>query len=171
MSAMKNDGISCHDESGDYKCHLGSCLGPEDTPTKVTDLMDVEISIRDAHVPDLDVYPTQGESDAFVVVSVVDKSEPSYEKNKILCYTHVVQDNAFPDWKGFTCKPMPMKKDAVLRFSVYDSDKPSPTPDTIGEAVEELGTLINSGITRLKLNHPEKKGNFYLNVNIAGKHH
>lgn len=171
MTTYADDGTSCHDSDG-YRCVFGQCRRNDDKfydEVNKLDLNQVEINIRSARVADRDPYPTQGESDAFVVVEVDSDGEPSFKNGDLICNTHVVQDNSRPRW-DFTCKPLPMKSSAMLRFVVYDSDKPDTSPQLLGIATQSLETLMNGGLQSLTLEQPNLSGGPYnLEVEVRGK--
>jgi hypothetical protein len=169
MTAYAQDGHSCHDLDG-YKCTLGKCHSPDDKLDDEirSDLNEVEIKIKSAFVADRDPYPTQGESDAFVMVEVASDGSPSFKDGEVLCYTHVVQDNSRPRW-NFSCRPQPMRTSAKLRFVVMDSDKPDTSPQLLGTATLALETLLNSGPQSLTLDQGTLSGGPYtLDVEVKG---
>lgn len=169
MTTYADDGNSCHDTDG-YRCVLGKCHSPEDKldDELKSELHQIEINIKSAHVADRDPYPTQGESDAFVLVEMVTDGSPSFKDGEVLCYTHVVQDNSRPRW-NFSCRPQPMRTSARLRFVVLDSDKPDTNPQLLGTAVLSLETLLNAGPQSLILDQSNLSGGPYtLDVEVKG---
>lgn len=170
MTTYAEEGNSCHDTDG-YKCVLGKCHSPEDRLDDEvrSDLNQVEIKIKSAHVADRDPYPTQGESDAFVLVEMVSDGSPSFRDGEVLCYTHVVQDNSRPRW-NFACRPQPMRPAARLRFVVLDSDKPDTSPQLLGTTTVTLESLLNAGPKSLTLDQGSLSGGPYsLEVEIKGE--
>lgn len=170
MTAYAEDGTGCHDADG-YRCVLGKCRSTDDKieDENKVDLNQIDISIKSAFVADRDPYPGQGESDAFVIVELESEDEPSYKKNDLICHTHVVQDNSRPRW-NFTCRPLPLKSSAKLRFVVYDSDKPDTEPQLLGSATQSLENAMNAGSLSLTLDQPALVGGpYYLEVEIRGK--
>lgn len=171
MTVFSDDGNSCRDAEG-YICVFGKCRLPEDKVTNEEirdDLHLVDIGVKSAYVADRDPYPTQGESDAFVVVEMVSGGEPTFKKGEVVCYTHVIQDNSYPKW-NFVCKPLPLSRSAKLRFVVLDSDKPDTNPQLLGSSVESLDSLMNVGSRSLTLNNADLSGGPYrLEVEITGK--
>ena len=167
LTAFVEDGHACHDTADSYTCALGKCR-PADFKVE-EDLNNVEINIKTAFVADRDPYPTQGESDAFVMVEVVSGGEPSFRDGEVICYTHVVQDNKRPVW-NFSCKPLPLKSSTKLRFVVLDSDKPDTDPQLLGTAVRTLDSLMNSGKKTLQLEQQKLSGGpYWLEVQVSGK--
>jgi len=170
MTSFVEDGTNCHDADG-YKCVLGKCHSPEDKLDDEiiqSDLNQIEIKIKSAHVADRDPYPTQGESDAFVLVEVVNDGSPTFKDGELICYTHVIQDNSRPRW-NFACRPPPIRTSARLRFVVLDSDKPDTNPQLLGTATLSLETLLNAGSQSLTLDQGSLSGGPYsLDVEIKG---
>ena len=167
MTAYVSDGTRCHDTDG-YKCMLGKCRSPDDKQydENNVDLNSVQISIKSAFVADRDPYPGQGESDAFVIVEMASDGEPTYKDGDLICHTHVVQDNSRPRW-NFSCKPLPLKSSAKLRFVVYDSDKPDTDPQLLGSTTQTLESLMSGGSQELTLEQPALSGGpYWLEVEV-----
>lgn len=170
MTAYVDDGASCHDADG-YRCVLGKCRSPEDKldDEAKMELQKVTIGVHTAFVADRDPYPGQGESDAFVVIEMDSDGEPAYNSGDLICHTHVVQDNSRPRW-NFSCKPLPMKGSAKLRFVVYDSDKPDTDPQLLGTATASLNDLMDKGERSLTLEQPNLSGGpYHLEVSVRGQ--
>lgn len=166
MTHFVKDGTPCHEDG--WSCFMGSCMDRANKPN-TEEFMDIEISILEARVPDLDPNPGQGESDAFVSVVTGSQSLPTYKKDEVICYTHVIQDDANPDWQDFRCKPSPVIKSMLLKFMLFDSDKPV-KPDYIGEAVQSVESLVNKGRVKLEVTRPNMPaGKFYVVVEVKGK--
>lgn len=173
MTAYNEDGTKCHTDDGTYKCVLGKCRNlkdkADDSEIQSNDLNSVELRIKSAFVADRDPYPTQGESDAFVVVELMSNGGPSFKDGEVICYTHVVQDTSRPRW-NFSCKPQPLQSSARLRFVVLDSDKPDTDPQLLGRAVESLESLMNTGTQKLTLEQPNLSGGpYWLEVELVSK--
>lgn len=170
MTAHVEDGTACYDQEG-YKCLMGKCRSSEEKieDELKDDLYTVELKINSAHVADRDPYPTQGESDPFVVVELVSNGGPSFKDGEVICYTHVVQDNSRPKW-NFVCKPQPLKGSAKLRFVVLDSDKPDVNPQLLGSTVQGLDSIMNDGVQSLTLDQASFPGGpFWLEVEVKAK--
>lgn len=169
LTAFPEDGFACYVGEG-YKCSLGKCRSPDgklDEEVK-SDLVQFEIIIKSALVADRDPYPTQGESDAFVLVEMVSGGEPLFKNNEVLCYTHVVQDNKKPRW-NFSCKPQPMKASSRLRFLVLDSDKPDTNPQFLGATTQTLETLMNAGPKSITLDQGTLSGGpYFIEIQVKG---
>lgn len=169
MSYFAAEGMACH-QNETYRCHLGKCKSPDDGIDYPSDLYNLKIQIKSAHVPDEDDLPTAGSSDTFITVLVENDGGPNFNDGDLVCHTYVVQDNSNPKWKNFVCEPPPMKSTTSLKFIATDSDKPSEHIDILGTAVGVLDSLLNVGPVKLRLQRPENsEAYYYVEVDVSGE--
>lgn len=170
VQTVWTEGSKCHDLPG-YKCVLGKCRSPDEQQgIETSDLYSLEIRILAAHVPDMDMLPTAGGSDTFIVVQAESNAQPAYDNNQIICYTYVIQDNNDPRWSHFSCKPLPMRGSTILKFKAYDSDKPIESHDQLGDAKENVEYLLNQGPKKLPLILGNKVDTpYWVQVEVKGK--
>lgn len=194
ITFFAEDGSACHEQARGYRCAMGKCasptegqLAPADTrntvdteDTRITtnagddapELYSLEIDIVRARVPDEDVAPTAGGSDPFVLVEVGERgAPPSYRGGETLCHTYVVQDDNTPEWRGVTCKLMPVDDAAELKFMVYDSDKPIQPHDFLGAASATVRELRQgaASLHRLELSRGRGPSAHWLEVDVRSK--
>lgn len=160
LTWFAEDGRRCG-SSEKNRCLLGVCVGPDDRDNNqdFSDLKNVRIKIKSAHVPDMDIIPTTGESDTFVTVE-------NARTGEMICYTYIIQDNNKPKWSNFVCRPPPMKSKIVLKFSAWDSDKPRGNPELLGSAEITLDELLAAKDKKLSI---DPKGKHYINVEVTGE--
>lgn len=181
QSYHAKDGSPCwqsNTNENNYRCYLGVCRDLEAQKEAASmsndDLYSLEISVLSANVPDMDDIPGAGGSDAFVIIDVENDGYPTYKRGELVCYTYVIQDNNRPRW-SYTCKPLPMTGDTKLRFRLLDSDKPfSLNPDKLGQATEDVATLLSKGRTKLRLTGNQNdqiplSKPYYLELEVKGK--
>lgn len=173
MTAYADDGTDCNSDQEGYKCLMGVCRGDANkaNSSELADLNQVTLSIKSAYVADRDPYPGQGESDPFVVVEV-SEGKPNYKDNEVICHTHVIQDSRRPKW-NFSCKPLPLKSAAKLRFVVMDSDKPDTQPQFLGSSSVTVESIMSAGPQTLILELPKslgvEGGPYWIEVELKGK--
>lgn len=162
------NGIKCRGDDDKSRCFMGLCLRENEISAVDTkDLYEAEIYIKSANVQDKDPAPGMGGSDAIVMLEVARDGYPNYGDNQTICHTYIIQDNNNPRWnggRGFLCRPMPLRKQATLRFTTLDSDKPYINPDLLGIASQTLGELMNQGTRRLKFDNLDDK--YWLEVEV-----
>lgn len=160
LTWFAEDGKRCGSNEKN-RCLLGVCVGPDDRDNNqdFSDLKVVRIKIKSAHVPDMDILPTTGESDTFVTVE-------NARTGEMICYTYIVQDNNKPKWSNFVCRPPPMKSKIPLKFSAWDSDKPRGNPELLGSAESTLDELLSVKNTKLFI---DAKQQYYINVEVTGE--
>lgn len=164
IASYEADGAACLGQEG-YSCKFGQCRGPNEPDQTPRDLYKMEVRVKSALVPDMDVAPMTGDSDVFVKINVKRNGKPAYDDDETLCYTYVIQDNNRPKWK-FTCKPLPMGLGTLLEFVIVDSDKPSENHDIIGKVERLAEDLMNKGSVKMTFGKNEE---YYLEVEVIGK--
>ncbi|KAG9509536.1 hypothetical protein GZH46_01940, partial [Fragariocoptes setiger] len=95
----------------------------------------IELKVIEAKVPDLDPLPGQQESDVFVRVFLNDTRE-------LICETQTVQNENEPQFNKDCRWSKPVSTDTILRFEIFDSDKPAPEPDFVGISRVKISDLI-----------------------------
>lgn len=160
LTWFAEDGKRCSSNEKN-RCLLGVCMGPDDRDNNqdYSDLKNVRIKIKSAHVPDMDIIPTTGESDTFITVE-------NARTGEMICYTYIVQDNNKPKWSNFVCRPPPMKSKIPLKFSAWDSDKPRGNPELLGSAETNLEELLAVKNKKLII---DPKGDYHINVEVTGE--
>lgn len=169
LSFHVQDGLKCRDDDKS-RCFMGLCLKDDEVVALDTKgLYTIEIYIKSARVEDKDPAPGTGGSDTLVLVEVSKDGYPNYSDSQTICHTYIIQDNNTPRWnggRGFLCRPMPVRKNARLRFVVLDSDKPFVQPDLLGIATASVDELMNQGIKKLKFDG--RSSDNFLEVSIEG---
>lgn len=153
LSFHVQNGLRCRQEENSTttgaisRCFMGLCLRDDEvSQVDTSELYEVDIYIKSANVEDRDPAPGMGGSDTIVMLEVAKDGYPNYNDGQTICHTYIIQDNNQPRWfggRGFLCRPMPLRRQAQLKFVVLDSDKPYVNPDLLGIASEKLGTLID----------------------------
>lgn len=170
LSFHVQNGLRCRAEEERSRCFMGLCLRDDEvSQVDTSELHEVEVYIKSASVEDRDPAPGMGGSDALVMLEVAGEGYPNYADGQTVCHTYIIQDNNRPRWnggRGFMCRPMPIRKQAKLRFTVLDSDKPYVNPDLLGIATETLDELMNKGTRRLKFNQLDDQ--YWLEVEVKG---